>query len=151
MTVTEYLEQLWHAGVAEDDLPAAQPLFHQRIWNRLGDDDGGGGGPERLEQLLVDLRREDPAFHVEGGSWTSYISWERGYEQLLGPMQSASAAFAQAVASGAIVEGTPGHREALFHLLLSQTSCFRYWGEGEWADYGREFCRRATAALNPPG
>jgi hypothetical protein len=32
----------------------------------------------------------------------------------------------------------------LFHLLASQTSCFRYWGEGTWTDYGRELCRRAT-------
>jgi hypothetical protein len=25
---------------------------------------------------------------------------------------------------------------------MSQTSCFRYWGEGTWTDYGRELCRR---------
>ena len=35
------------------------------------------------------------------------------------------------------------YRQARFYLMLSQTSCFRYWGEGTWADSGREFCRRA--------
>jgi hypothetical protein len=41
----------------------------------------------------------------------------------------------------------PRYRKALFHLLASQTSCFRYWGEGAWTDYGRELCRRAVAIL----
>ena len=36
-------------------------------------------------------------------------------------------------------------RNALFHLLCSQTSCYRYWGQGIWTDYGREICRRLEA------
>jgi hypothetical protein len=31
--------------------------------------------------------------------------------------------------------------------MIAQTSCFRYWGEGVWTDYGRELCRRATEAI----
>jgi hypothetical protein len=38
-------------------------------------------------------------------------------------------------------------RNALFHLLSSQTSCYRFWGEGLWTDYGRELCRRTVAIL----
>jgi hypothetical protein len=35
------------------------------------------------------------------------------------------------------------YRDALFHLLVSETSCFRYWGQGTWTDYGAELSRRA--------
>ena len=38
-------------------------------------------------------RREDSRFHVEGGSWTSDLSWVRGYDQVLVPMEQASALF----------------------------------------------------------
>ena len=36
------------------------------------------------------------------------------------------------------------YRKALFHLLAAETSCYRYWGEGVWTDYGAELSRRAT-------
>jgi len=39
------------------------------------------------------------------------------------------------------------YRNALLHLLASQTSCYRYWGQGRWTDYGREICRRAKDIL----
>jgi hypothetical protein len=32
-------------------------------------------------------------------------------------------------------------------LLCSQTSCYRYWGEGLWTDYGREICRRTREII----
>jgi hypothetical protein len=143
MNVTEYLERLDAAGVAEQDFPAVQPLFHRRILSRFEE----GAGPERLNDAIAELRREDPRFHVEGGSWTNDISWVRGYERLLGPMETASAAFAEKIRSGTVNTSTTEYCDALFYLLLSQTSCFRYWGEGEWADYGREFCCRAVEAI----
>jgi geranylgeranyl pyrophosphate synthase len=43
--------------------------------------------------------------------------------------------------------GERRYRNALLHLLTSQTSCFRYWGQGQWTDYGREVCRRTTEIL----
>ena len=30
------------------------------------------------------------------------------------------------------------YRNALYHILMTQTSCYRYWGEGIWTEYGRE-------------
>ncbi len=39
------------------------------------------------------------------------------------------------------------YRNALFHLLMSQTSCFRYWGQGAWTEYGQEICRRGSEIL----
>ena len=32
--------------------------------------------------------------------------------------------------------------------MSSQTSCYRYWGQGVWIDYGREICRRADEIIN---
>ena len=39
---------------------------------------------------------------------------------------------------------TPRYRNALFHLLSAETSCYRYWGAGIWTDYGSELCRRVS-------
>ena len=36
-------------------------------------------------------------FHMEGGSWTSDISWVRGYEQVLALMDEASSLFCERV------------------------------------------------------
>ena len=140
---TEYLEHLHAAGVTDDTLPEVQPLFQQRIWARMNP----GDGAERLTEVVADLKREDGGFHMEGGSWTSNLSWVRGYDNVLGPMEQASALFHEVV----LAPGRPTHetryRNALLHLLASQTSCYRYWGQGLWTDYGRELCRRATAIL----
>lgn len=42
----------------------------------------------------------------------------------------------------------PRYRNALFHLLSAETSCYRYWGQGLWTDYGREIIRRADEVLH---
>jgi hypothetical protein len=146
MNVTEYLEHLAAAGVRDEDLPVVQPRLQKRIWDRFED----GAGRERLASVIEQLRREDASFHVEGGSWTGDRSWVRGYERVLGPMEEASRRFAEVTERGGIPESDPRYRAALFHLLLSQTSCFRYWGEGPWTDYGRELCRRVADALATP-
>jgi hypothetical protein len=86
MNVTEYLEQLFAAGVRPADLPPVQPLYQDRIWQRMAP----GDGPDRLAAVIEQLRHEDDRFHMEGGSWTSDISWVRGYDQVLIPMEQAS-------------------------------------------------------------
>src|SRR5205823_287987 len=91
MNGTEYLEHLAAAGVRDADFPAVQPILQQRIWDRFE----AGVGPERLDVLIRTLRAEDARFHVEGGSWTNNLSWVRGYEDVLGPMESVSARFAE--------------------------------------------------------
>jgi hypothetical protein len=96
MTGTEYLEHLAAAGISEDQFPAVQPLFQKRIWDRLQP----GAGPEQLDRVIKELRKDDKHFHMEGGSWTSTISWVRGYENVLGPMESVSALFARKVQEG---------------------------------------------------
>lgn len=142
--ITEYLEYLDSIGVAQDEFPTVQPVMQGRIWDRFTD----GAGPEAMRAVIENLKKEDHRFHMEGGSWTSNISWVRGYEHMLGPMQSASVLFAEKVLSQRVAASEPRYRNALFHLMVSQTSCFRYWGEGTWTDYGRELCRRTTEILN---
>jgi hypothetical protein len=143
MNVTEYLEHLFASGVRIDDLPEIQPLFQQRIWDRMG----SGEGPERLDQVIAELRREDGRFHMEGGSWTNNLSWVRGYDNVLGPMEELSARFHESVTRRGLPSSEQRYRNALLHLLTSQTSCFRYWGQGLWTEYGREICRRGLDIL----
>jgi hypothetical protein len=140
---TEYLDHLAALGIREKDLPTLQPIFQKRVWDRFRP----GSGPEQLAKVIDDLKKEDSRFHTEGGSWTNNISWVKGYDRLLNPIQRASAHFYEKVLQPRIPSSEPSYRNALFHLLCSQTSCFRYWGEGLWADYGREICRRLEAIL----
>jgi hypothetical protein len=144
MNASEYLEHLFALGIRQADLPAVQPLFHKHIWERMKP----GDGPERLAQTIEALRREDHRFHMDGGSWTNNLSWVRGYDNVLGPMEEASALFHRKVTDSGVSTSDPRYRNALFHLLSSQTSCYRYWGQGLWTDYGRELCRRASDILN---
>jgi hypothetical protein len=141
--ITEYLEYLESIGITENDFPAIQPVMQGRIWDRFID----GAGPEALSRVIEGLTKEDHRFHIEGGSWTSNISWVHGYEHIIGPMQSASVLFAEKVLSQGVPTSDPRYRNALYHLMISQTSCFRYWGGGIWTDYGRELCRRTIDIL----
>ena len=144
MNVSEYLDHLFALGIREEDLPQIQPLFQKKIWDRVDP----GAGPEAVEKAIEKLRKDDRRFHVEGGSWTADRSWVQGYENVLGPMQSASALFAQKVLKSEVPTCDPRYRNALFHLLTSQTSCLRYWGQGNWTDYGVELCRRTVEFIN---
>jgi len=141
LNVTEYLEYLDTHGIREDDLPTIQPISQKRIWSRIAP----GAGPEALENVIRQLRKEDNRFSMEGGSWTNDISWVRGYADVLGPMDQVSARFAEKTAGVSTSE--PRYRNALFHLLTMQTSCYRYWGSGLWTDYARELSRRTNDIL----
>jgi len=143
MNVTEYLEHLSAQGIGEEAFPPLQPIFQKKIWDRFKP----GTGPEGLGQVIDQLKKEDNRFNMEGGSWTNNISWVRGYESLIGPMERASSHFYEKVLKPGIPTRDPRYRNALFHLLCSQTSCYRYWGQGIWTDYGKEICRRAEAIL----
>lgn len=138
MNVSEYLELLVGAGFREDDFPIVQPLFQRAIWQRFTP----GDGPDKLKHVIEQLKKEDHRFHMEGGSWTNDISWVKGYENVLGPMEEASALFYDKVLKPGISNDDRRFRNALFHLMTAQTSCYRYWGQGLWTDYGQEICRR---------
>jgi hypothetical protein len=143
VNVSEYLEYLFDAGFKEEDFPLIQPIFQKAIWDRFRP----GEGPERLNHVIGQLEKEDHRFHMDGGSWTNNLSWVKGYENLLGPMEEVSALFYEKVLKRGVATSEPCYRKALFHLLCSQTSCYRYWGQGLWTDYGREICRRTKEIL----
>ena len=143
VNVSEYLEYLFSLGVSEQDLPTLQPTHQKRIWERFE----AGQGSERMEKAIDEIKREDGSFHMEGGSWTNSISWVQGYENLLGPMEKVSALFNEKVLKAGVATNDRRYRKALFYLLCSQTSCYRYWGQGTWTDYGREIVRRAEEVL----
>jgi len=143
VNVSEYLDYLFASGLREDELPTLQPVHQKRIWDRFAPGDGAA----KLEEVVAALRQEDSRFHMEGGSWTNDRSWVQGYESLLGPMERVSALFNEKAVRGGASTSEHRYRNALFHLLASQTSCFRYWGQGVWTDYGREILRRAEEIL----
>ncbi len=144
MNAGEYLQHLARLGLSADRFPVVQPLWQGRIWSRIRP----GDGPERLAQAMEEAKREDGRFHMEGGSWTNDISWVRGYDNVLGPMEKVSALFHEKIVRRGVPSSDPRYRRALFHLMCAQTSCFRYWGQGVWTSYGRELCRRAEETLN---
>ncbi len=143
MHVTEYLEHLEAIGIDAGQFPPLQPLHQKVIWDRFTP----GESRERLDKVIEGLKHEQSDFHMDGGSWTSNISWTEGYNEVLGPMAEASSLFYQYVLDKEVSTDTPAYRNALFHLMCTETSCFRYWGEGLWADYGREFARRTIAIV----
>jgi hypothetical protein len=145
MNVTEYLEHLFALGVKEQDLPELQPVFQKQIWDRMQP----GDGPDKLAKVIDDCKKEDGRFHMDGGSWTNNLSWVRGYENVLAPMDKASSHFHEVVlAQQDLQTDEERYRNALFHLLAAETSCYRYWGQGIWTDYGREICRRADEIIS---
>ena len=87
----EYLEHLFASGVKESDLPVVQPLFQKLIWERMKP----GDGPEKLAQTIEAIKKENHRFHMEGGSWTNNMSWVRGYDSVLKPMDHASSHFSR--------------------------------------------------------
>jgi hypothetical protein len=143
MNVTEYLEHLEDMGITEKDFPVIQPIFQKRIWDKIAESDK----KREITDIIEELKKEDHCFHMDGGSWTNDLSWVKGYQNVLDPMNQLSVKFAQKVLNSKVPLDDHKYRNALYHLLVSQTSCFRYWGQGTWTDYARELCRRGMAIV----
>ena len=144
---TEYLELLEAAGLEPGDFPPIQAVQQHKLWNQVGSQPS----PETVEAAISDLQRNDSSFSMAGASWTNNLSWVEGYANVLEPMTSLSAAFHQRfdplVAADPAVTKGESYQQALLHLLLLETSCFRYWGQGSWTDYATEIHRRGVACL----
>jgi hypothetical protein len=141
VNVTEYLELIEQAGVRERMLPGCRPIRQGEVFARIKN-----WKPGAVDAAVAEIQRERP-FSMDGGSWTNNISWVAGYENVLTPMNRLSAKFHQVLDSRPVDRNSDADRNALFHLLMSQTSCFRYWGQGLWTDYGQEICRRGSEIL----
>jgi hypothetical protein len=145
---TEYLELLEAAGVQAEDYPTCQAVQQHKIWQRLGTTPLS---QTLVEQTIRDLQQTDPSFRMDGASWTDHLSWVQGYENVLEPMNQLSAAFHQRYDT--LVQQDPqttrqlDYQTALLYNLLLQTSCFRYWGQGQWTDYARQLYQQGQTAL----
>jgi hypothetical protein len=142
VNVTEYLEMLEQAGVVEDMLTPIRPLHQGRVFQRISQ-----WRPGAADEAIAQIKHEHPDFAMDGGSWTNNISWVRNYENVLTPMNRLSADFHRVLDGRSIDKNGRPYRNALLHLLSAETSCFRYWGQGQWTDYGREICRRGSEIL----
>ena len=145
---TEYLELLDACGVPSSDFPEIQAVHQHKLWDRAG----SSPTPHAIEAAIAGLQASDPSFSMAGASWTNDLSWVEGYANVLEPMNRLSARFHQVfdplVAQDPGVTRTAPYQEALLHLLLLETSCFRYWGQGTWTDYASEIHRRGEAAIS---
>ncbi len=152
---TEYLELLESSGVDSRDFLRIQAVHQHKLWQRLGSlpspEATPDATPDATAAAIADLQASDPSFSMAGASWTNDLSWVEGYANVLEPMNALSARFHQVfdplVAQDPGVTRTPRYQQALLHLLLLETSCFRYWGQGTWTDYAREIHRRGEAAI----
>ena len=79
---------------------------------------------------------------MEGGSWTNNLSWVKNYEAVLKPMHKLSVLFHSKTDNLPVDKTSRPYRSALLYLLVSQSSDYRYWGEGRWTDFAREIIRR---------
>jgi len=139
---SEYLEFLEDMGVNPADFTAVQPISQHRIWEKVKD-----FGPQAVNKAIQELQKADPSFNLDKGSWTSDRDWVKGYDQVLDPINQLSANFHQKFDHASTDRNSHAYKEALLYLLLSQTSCFRYWGQGIWTDYAKELCRRGMQII----
>ena len=145
---SEYLEALERTGVNRHHFPTIQAVQQHRLWQELDNNSSAEG----MEETISKLRADDTSFSMEGASWTNDLSWVEGYANVLAPMNQLSAEFHalfdRSVAADPTTTGTRAYQEALLHVLLLETSCFRYWGQGTWTDYAQEIHRRGEELLN---
>ena len=144
---TEYLELLEAAGVKASDYPQIQAVQQHKLWQQVGSQPSA----ESVQTAIAQLKASDSSFSMAGASWTNNLSWVEGYANVLEPMNQLSARFHQLfdplVAQDPGVTNSRHYQEALLYLLLLETSCFRYWGQGTWTDYASEIHRRGIAAI----
>src|SRR5436190_12172165 len=106
---TEYLELLQAAGISEKDFEPVQPLHQHAIWQRIG----SNLTPENVAKAIEEAKKSDHRFHFEGGSWTNDLSWVRGYENVLDPMNKLSAQFHKELDSQSVDRRSQAYRNAL--------------------------------------
>ena len=144
---SEYLEQLDALGLNWSDLPQIQAVHQHRLWQRAG----ASGDIEGVAAAIDELSSANDGFSMEGASWTNNLSWVEGYDNVLQPMQRFSARFHQQFDQQLFeqpdLSQSPAFRDALMHLLLLETSCFRYWGQGQWTRYANDIYDQGMEAL----
>ena len=144
---SEYLELLEASGFDSAQFPPVQAVQQQRLWNAVSEPIS----PQSVQRAIDQLHGQDDGFHIDGASWTNDLSWVKGYENVLEPMQQLSAHFHarwdDAVTEQPSTTGDAAYQACLLYLLLSETSCFRYWGQGLWTEYAQTLVQKGEALL----
>ena len=145
---SEWLELLEQAGVTPNEFPEVQAVQQHRLWQKVAHP----ANRESVNAAIDELKATTSGFSMEGASWTNNLSWVEGYDNVLEPMNQLSASFhqrfdQQTEANPSFTSGE-SYQKALLHLLLLETSCFRYWGQGTWTEYARSIHSRGEALLN---
>ena len=147
MNGSEYIRWIQSKGINETEFPAIQAVHQKKLWDAVGKDISA----ERVTDAIRTLQDNDDNFSMQGASWTNSISWEDGYKDVLDPMNQLSRDFHKtfdaAVENDPNITSTRQYQQALLHLLVLETSCFRYWGQGQWTEYAREIHRRGDALI----
>lgn len=139
---TEYLEFIKSTGIMEKDFIPVQPVGQHKIWEFVTDYSKG-----EADRAVEKAKGKYGGFNLDRASWTNDRNWVKGYEDVLDPVYKLSVEFHRRF-DGKGISGEKGaYKEALLYLLLSQTSCFRYWGSGLWTEYAKEICQRGMEAL----
>ncbi|MFA4992205.1 MAG: glycosyl hydrolase family 57 [Candidatus Omnitrophota bacterium] len=139
---TEYIEYVNNAGLKEESFMPVRPIGQGRIWEFFK-----GPSLGAADRAIQKAKEKYPGFSLEKASWTNDKDWVHGYKDVMDPINQLSAAFHEKFDGGTVDKNSRVYREALLYLLLSQTSCFRYWGAGQWTDYAKEICRRGMDVL----
>ncbi|MDE1919956.1 MAG: glycosyl hydrolase family 57 [Candidatus Omnitrophica bacterium] len=139
---SEYLEFLEDSGLNPGAYAPLQPISQHRIWEKIKKFE-----PEAVNKAITQLQAQDHSFNLDKGSWTNDRNWVKGYSDVLDPINHLSAAFHEKFDQKDADKNSRAYREALLYVLLSQTSCFRYWGQGIWTDYAKELCRRGMEII----
>ncbi len=142
MNGTEYLEFVKQAGLDEKSFMPVQPISQSKIWEFLKEYSHGAA-----DRAIEKVKQKYPGFSLEKASWTNDKDWVKGYEDIMDPITQLSSAFHKKFDNKNPDKADPAYKKALLYLLLSETSCFRYWGTGVWTGYAKEICRRGMEAL----
>ncbi len=138
---SEYLEYVKAQGIKGESFLPIQPVSQARIWEEISE-----YKPGAADRAIDRLHEKDAGFDLDKGSWTNDRSWVSGYEDVLDPINTLSVSFHKKFKKEP-TSADKEYKEALLYLLLSQTSCFRYWGQGIWTEYAKEICRRGGECL----
>ncbi len=147
MNGSEYLDLLEILNIDEDSYPLIQAINQHKIWGKIS----GPTTPTSFKKAVYELKKEDQSFSLSGASWTSELSWEDGYKNVLEAISKLSSYFHETfdhlVKVKPSVTKTNGYREALLYLLLLETSCFRYWGQGQWTGYAKKIFEKGNEII----
>jgi len=144
---SEYLDFLETLSINEDNYPKIQAVDQHRIWKKIS----GPITQLKMEKAIAELEEEDQSFSLSGASWTNDLSWEDGYKNVLEPIFKLSSNFHETfdhlVIQDPSITKRHSYQEALLYLLLLETSCFRYWGQGQWTEYARTIFLKGEEVL----